>query len=229
MSGFIYNPRHIVACYFHDYLSRNTRGLERIVDTKSEKLLRQIQKRGIVRSRDFAELGFSTYLFQRLLRDGRLEKVGRGLYHVPDYQASSEYSLAIAAKKIPNGVICLLSALRYHQLTMANPPEIWMAIPEKSRAIRSQEVTIRFVRWSAPLFFSGIQIHHFEGVPVKITSPARTVADCFKYRNKIGLDFAIEALRDAINHKVCTRQEIHTFAKLCRVQTVMRPYMESIS
>jgi predicted transcriptional regulator of viral defense system len=198
------------------------------MNTKSEKLLKQIQKRGIVRSRDFTNLGFPTYLFQRLLRDGHLERVGRGLYHIKDYQPSSEYSLAIAAKKIPIGVICLLSALRYHQLTMANPSDIWMAIPEKSRAIRSPEVVIRYVRWSASLFSFGIQTYHFEGVPVKMTTPARTIVDCFKYRNKVGLDFAIEALRDAINHKVCTRQEIHTFAKLCRVQTVIRPYMESI-
>jgi predicted transcriptional regulator of viral defense system len=127
------------------------------------------------------------------------------------------------------GVVCLLSALRFHDLTTQSPFEVWLAIGEKSRLPKQENPQLRIVRFSAKALTYGVQSHRIEGVPVRVFTPAKTVADCFRYRNKIGLDVALEALRDCKRKRKATMDEIWKAAKVCRMANVMRPYLESIS
>ena len=151
----------------------------------------------------------------------------RGVYALPESPVTEHHTLAIAAKKTPGGVICLLSALRFHGLTTQDPHEVWMAIDFKAHKPSAASPALRVVRFSGPALLEGIEHHTLEGVRVSIYSAAKTVADCFKYRNKLGVDVAIEALRDALRARKTTVDEIHRFAKVCRVANVIRPYLES--
>ena len=156
-------------------------------------------------------------------------KVGRGLYVARGAKPTEHHSLAQASKRMPKGVVCLLSALRFHDLTTQSPFEVWLAIGEKSRLPKQANLQLRIVRFSRKALTHGVQDHRIEGVPVCVFTPAKTVADCFRYRNKIGLDVALEALRDCKHKRKATTDEIWKAAKVCRVANVMRPYLESIS
>ena len=158
-----------------------------------------------------------------------LERPSRGLYVLPDSEPSEHRTIVEACKLIPKGVVCLLTALRIHELTTESPFEVWMAIGEKDRKPRIDYPPIRIVRHSGQSLSYGVEKRKIEGVKVSVYSPAKTVADCFKYRNKIGLDVAIEALRDCRNRKKANNDEIWKAAKICRMANVMRPYMESIT
>ena len=133
----------------------------------------------------------------------------------------------MAAKRVPRGVICLLSALRFHGLTTQDPHEVWIAIDLKARKPSVQSPALRVVRFSGRSLVEGVEESEIEGVRVRVYSAAKTVADCFKYRHKIGIDVAIEALRDSVRTRETTLAEIHRYAKVCRVANVMRPYLES--
>ena len=130
---------------------------------------------------------------------------------------------------VPKGVICLLSALRFHDLTTQAPHEIWIAIDRKTRLPVNKALPIRFVRFSGPALIEGVESHIIDGIPVAIYQPAKTVADCFKYRNKIGLDVALEALKDCLRNRRCQADTLWRFAKICRVSNVMRPYLEAMN
>ena len=132
-------------------------------------------------------------------------------------------------KRVPKGVVCLLSALRFHELTTQSPFEVWLAIGEKDWRPRIEYPSLRFVRFSPTTLTAGVVEHQIEGVPVRMFTPAKTVADCFKYRNKIGLDVAIESLRECLRSQRCTMDDLWHYAKICRVQNVMRPYLESLA
>jgi predicted transcriptional regulator of viral defense system len=160
---------------------------------------------------------------------GAIVKVGRGLYVARGAKPTEHHSLAQASKRMPNGVVCLLSALRFHDLTTQSPFEVWFAIGEKSRLPKQENLQLRIVRFSRKALTYGVQGHRIEGVPVRVFTPAKTVADCFRYRNKIGLEVALEALRDCKRKRKATTDEIWKAAKVCRVANVMRPYLESIS
>ena len=165
----------------------------------------------------------------RMEKKGMLQKVGRGLYIIPESNDFTvHHSLAEACKRTPHGVVCLLSALVFHGLTTQSPHEIWMAIDFKARRPNSQRPRMRFVCFSGPALTEGIEEHIIEGVTVRIYNPAKTVADCFKYRNKIGVDVAIEALRDCWRDRRCSMDDLWHYAKVCRVTRVMRPYLEAI-
>ena len=155
--------------------------------------------------------------------------MGRGLYAIPDRPVSEHGSLAEVARKHPQAIVCLLSALRFHDLTTQSPFEVWLAIPNKARAPKMDYPRLRIVRFSDPLLLKGVDEHLIDGVPVRITGVARTVADCFKYRNKIGPDVALEALREAWSERRTGMEDLWRFAKLCRVANVMRPYLESLT
>jgi predicted transcriptional regulator of viral defense system len=155
--------------------------------------------------------------------------VGRGLYVLPDADVSEHHSLAEASKRVPHGVVCLLSALRFHNLTTQSPSEVWLAIGSKAWRPQVDYPRLRFVRFSDRALEAGVEEHSIEGVLVRVYSPAKTVADCFKYRNKIGLDVALEALRDCRRERKCSNDELWRYAKICRVANVMRPYMEAIA
>ena len=136
--------------------------------------------------------------------------------------------LAEVARKHPQAIVCLLSAMRFHSLTTQSPFDVWLAIPNKARAPRIDYPPLRIVRFSGPLLAEGVEEHSIDGVPVRITGIARTVADCFKYRKKIGLDVALEALREAWKGKRAGMDDLWRYARLCRVANIMRPYLESM-
>ena len=199
------------------------------METSHQTILDLAAQRGLIRPRDLDALGLPSVALTRLVRQGLLVRVGRGLYARPDRRVSEHGTLAEVARKHPQAIVCLLSALRVHDLTTQSPFEVWLAIPNKARAPRMDYPPLRIVRFSGPLLAEGVEEHSIDGVPVRITSVARTVADCFKYRNKIGLDVALEAFREAWSEKRVSMDEVWRYARMCRVANVMRPYLASLT
>lgn len=181
---------------------------------------------GMLRPRDLEEHGIPRRYAAMLSRAGDLRYEGRGLYAHRDNPPMENHSLAIVGKRAPEAVVCLMSALRFHELTTQLSMQTWIAIHAKARAPRIPELALRVVRFTGRAVLEGVEGHTLEGVTVRITSPAKTVADCFKYRNKIGRDIAVEALRDAIGQGKTTFREITYYSQICRVLNVMRPYLE---
>ena len=198
------------------------------MDTTTERLIDLVRSQGLIRPRDLNPLGIPRISLTRAVRRGDLERVGRGLYGVPGREVSAHGSLAEVARRVPKGVVCLLSALRFHGLTTQAPFEVWLAIENKSLAPKLDYPPLRIVRFSGAAFTEGVEEHVVDGVTVRITGVAKTVADCFKYRNKIGLDVALEALKDARAKKKASADDLWHFAKICRVANVMRPYLEAV-
>ena len=190
------------------------------------KVLDLVRAKGILRPRDLHLSGLPADYLWRLYRKDKLEKVGRGLYASPDADIGEHHSLVEAALRVPHGVVCLLSALRFHELTTQSPFEVWMAIEVKARRPKEKIIPLRIVRFSGEAFTAGVETHRVEGAEIKVYNPAKTVADCFKYRNKIGLDVALEALRDAWRARKFTMDDIGRYAAICRVHKVMQPYLE---
>ena len=164
--------------------------------SKSNQVLNIVRKSGLLRPRDLASQSIPRTYLQRLHEQGLLVKEARGLYKLPDAEVTENHSLAEASKRVPRGVVCLLSALQSHKLTTQAPSEVWLALDRKARAPRKEGQPIHLVRMSGKALTEGVEEHRSEGVTVRVYKPAKTVADCFKYRNKIGLDIALEALRD---------------------------------
>ena len=197
--------------------------------TKTDEILELVRKSGILRPRDLDSCSIPRTYLSRLCSAGKLQRVGRGLYVLPGSGATEHHSLAEAGKRVPKGVVCLLSALRFHELTTQAPFEVWLAIGEKAWRPRLEYPPLRIVHFSQAALDAGVEEHKLEGVTVHVFSPAKTVADCFKYRNKIGLDVAIEALRECRRARHCTMDDLWRYAAICRVQNVMRPYLESLT
>ncbi len=198
-----------------------------------EQILRLVRRRGISRFRDLALSGVHPEDLRRLCAKGHLVRSGRGLYVAADAAPTENRTLAEACKRVPGGVVCLLSALRYHELTTQLPFEVWLAVDRRvnrhSRRPKEEYPPLRIVRFSGPAFTSDIEARRVEGARVKVYRPAKTVADCFKFRNKIGLDVALEALRDCWRQRRATMDELWQAARVCRVGNVMRPYLESLT
>ena len=199
------------------------------MDTTAERLINLARSQGLIRPCDLAPLGIPRVSLTRAVRRGQLERVGRGLYGVPGREVSAHGSLAEVARRVPKGVVCLLSALRFHDLTTQAPFEVWLAIENKSLAPKLDFPPLRIVRFSGAALTEGVEEHVVDGVTIRITGVAKTVADCFKYRNKIGLDVALEALREAWHEKRMASDDIWRYAKICRVANVMRPYLDSLT
>lgn len=195
----------------------------------SENILELARIQGLIRPSDLIPLGIPRVSLTRAVRRGQLERVGRGLYGLPGRKVSAHGSLAEVARKVPKGVVCLLSALRFHNITTQAPFEVWLAIENQAAKPKLDYPPLRIVRFSGAALTEGVGEHVVDGVTVRVTSAAKTVADCFKYRNKIGLDVALEALREAWHAKLMTSDEIWYYAKICRVANVMRPYLESLT
>jgi predicted transcriptional regulator of viral defense system len=195
----------------------------------AEEIVEIVRDAGLVRPRDLESTGLPRGSLAQLASKGLLERVGRGLYTLPGSVPSEHRSLAEVSKRTPGGVICLLSALRFHGLTTQAPPAVWLAIGPKDRAPRPDNVLLRIVRVSGEARDAGIETHVVEGVPVRVYGAAKTVTDCFKFRNKIGIDIAIEALRDCLEQRRCTTDELSEYARVCRVSRVMQPYMEALA
>ncbi len=197
--------------------------------TNEEKVLAIVKKRGILRVRDLREKGINPEYLRRLCEKGRVKRISRGLYIHPDIEISSNIGLAQVAKRASHGVICLLSALQFHDIGTQSPHEVWISLGRDVRRPLIDYPPLRIMRFSGKAFNEGVEKHLVGGVTVRIYNPAKTVADCFKYRNKIGLDVAVEALRDCIKSKKCNYAELWKYAKICRVTNIMKPYLESIS
>jgi predicted transcriptional regulator of viral defense system len=195
----------------------------------TDQVLELARELGLLRPRDLEAYGIHREYLRRLEQRGLLIRAGRGLYTLAEADISEHQSLAEASKRVPHGVICLLSALRFHNLTTQAPFEVWLAIHHKARAPRQNRLLLHIIYMSGQAFQSGIEIHQIEGVQFPVYNPAKTVADCFKYRNKIGLDVALEALRECWKERRSTMDELWHYAKICRVSNVMRPYLESLT
>ena len=196
---------------------------------RNDRVLALVRQAGVLRPRDLDAEGIPREYLRRLLADGLLDRPGRGIYVAADLKPTPNHGLAEACKRVPHGVVCLLSALQFHELTTQAPFEVWLAIDGKARLPKVEHPPLRVVRFSGPALDSGIKEHRIEGVAVRVYTPAKTVADCFKYRNKIGLDVALEALRDCWKKRRATMDELWQAAKTCRVANVMRPYLESLT
>lgn len=196
--------------------------------TYSEKLLKLLETEKIIRPRDLAGYGIPRITLYALQQQGKVQQSGRGLYMLTEQEWNLHHSLAEASKRVPHGVICLISALSFHELGTQLPNAVWMAIDVHARKPHVDYPPLQVVRFSGEALRYDIESHAIEGVTVQITSLAKTVADCFKYRNKIGLDVALEALRECRHGRRCTMDDIWQAAAVCRVQNVMKPYLEAI-
>lgn len=192
------------------------------------KVMAMTEKRTIFRARDLAAAGIPNFALTRLVAAGKLERVARDVYARVDAPLSAYRSLAEVSFRVPGGVICLLSALRYHEIGTQSPHDVWVAIPPGSTRPTIQSPRVRFTQMAPVSITAGVQSLDLDGVPVKLFCPAKTVADCFKYRNKVGLDVALEALRDAWEQRLFTIDELWGYAKINRVNNVIRPYLEML-
>lgn len=208
--------------------SKRNKSLPANSGSQANQVLALARKQGILRARDLGTVGIPRVHLTRLVKRGQLERIGRGLYQLPGAEVGEHHTLAQVAKRIPSAVICLLSALRFHNLTTQAPGQVWIALDWKARRPAISDLPLRVVRFSGPALEAGIEAHLLEGVPVRVTTPAKTVADCFKYRNKIGLDVAIEALREGWREGRFSLDELWQMARICRVANIMRPYLEAI-
>ncbi|MBI2931114.1 MAG: type IV toxin-antitoxin system AbiEi family antitoxin domain-containing protein [Planctomycetes bacterium] len=197
--------------------------------SRSEQVIQLAKRAGVIRARDLAAQGIPRVYLKRLQEKGVLEQVGRGLYTLTGAAVTEHHTLAEAVKRVPHGAVCLLSALSFHKLTTQAPFEVWLAIDPSARKPRLDYPPLRIVRMTGEAREAGIEEHTIEGVPVRITSAAKTVVDCFKFRNKLGLDVALEALRDYRRDRRRSLDDLWRFAKICRVANVMRPYLESVA
>ena len=194
-------------------------------EKKIETLLR---KNGIVRTRDLVAAGASRMGLARRVATGELQRVARGLYSLPGSSGGEHQALALVARRAPDTIFCLLTALRFHGLTTQNPAEVWIAIGNKDRPPRLDYPPLRAVRFSESSRQPGLEIHRVQKTPIRITGIAKTLADCFKFRNKIGLDVALEALRDARRANRVDADDLWRAAKIDRVSNIMRPYLEAM-
>lgn len=198
-------------------------------DGKIDKVLAYAREQGVIRVRDAIAEGMHPEYLRRLCGKGLLMKIGRGTYILSDMDFSENIGLAQVAKRVPHAVVCLLSALLFHDLGTQLPHEIWIAIDRKAARPRLKYPPVRVMRFSGKSLSEGIEEQTIEGVTVRVYNIAKTVADCFKYRNKIGLDVALEALKDCRRRRLCSNDELWQYAKICRVSKVMKPYLEALS
>lgn len=195
--------------------------------SRQQQVLELAREKGIIRAEDVEAVGISRNYLYRMHNEGLLEKNAVGLYTLPEAPVTENSSLAEVAKRLPHAVVCLISALSYHEITTQIPHEIWLTIPRGSWRPDVEYPPLNLTYVSGPAYSFGIQECVINGVAVKIYSPAKTVADCFKFRNKVGLDVAIEALREAWRSRKVNMDELVEAAGVDRVSKIMRPYLEA--
>ncbi len=197
-------------------------------DSKRQQVIKLVKNQSVLRPIDLKEYGLPKNYLYILAKEGVIEQIGRGLYQWPNKDLGQHQSLVEVSKLAPNGVVALLSALNYHNITTQNPHQVWLAINRKAWRPKISYPPVRFVTMSAEALNVGVEKHLIDGVSVNIFSPAKTVVDCFKYRNKIGLDVALEALREGWSARQFSMDELMRYAEVCRVKKVMQPYLESL-
>jgi predicted transcriptional regulator of viral defense system len=193
-----------------------------------QKVLKLARRARGVTAREIAAAGIHRQVLSRLVATGEIERVVRGLYKLPAQPITEHHGLAMAASSVPQGVVCLLSALQFHGIGTQLPSEIWIAMDRRSRRPTLKYPPLRIFRFSGDALTEGVDLHRIEGQSVRVYGVAKTLADCFKYRNKIGLDVALEALREAWRARRFTMDELDHYARVCRVQRVMQPYLEAL-
>lgn len=195
----------------------------------SARVLQLARRAKSVTRQDIAAAGIHTQTLSRLVKDGALERVSRGRYRLPDAPVTEHHGLALVASAVPKGVVCLISALNFHQIGTQLPAAVWIALDRRTRRPALRFPPLHVVRFGGPALSQGVESHRIEGTTVRVYNVAKTLADVFKYRNKIGLDVALEALREAWQARRFTMGEIHRYARVCRVERVMRPYLEALA
>ena len=195
--------------------------------TKIEQLRDIVTEKKLVRAGELAVYGIPRHCLASLVACGEIERIARGVYVAVGSEVSANRTLAEAALRVPRGTVCLLSALRFHNFTTQIPSMVWLAIDANTWSPKESEIPLRIVRFSGEALTAGVEEHVIEQVPVKIYCVAKTVADCFKFRNKIGLDVALEALRESLQERRCTVDAIWKYAEICRISNVIRPYLEA--
>ncbi len=196
---------------------------------QSDHILELARHRRVLRAADVREHGWSPQLLIRLHQAGKLQRFARGLYGLPDAEVTEHQTLIEVCQRVPKGVLCLLSALQCHEIGTQLPHEVWIALPEGSQTPALSYPKLRISRLRGAAYSDGIQTLTDHGAPIRVYSAAKTVTDCFKFRNKIGLDVALEALKDAWRSRKVTMTDLHHFAKLNRVERVMQPYLETLA
>jgi predicted transcriptional regulator of viral defense system len=194
---------------------------------KTKRLMKAFKATTLLSSQELEACELNRVDIQAAVGAGLISRVARGVYRQAEAEVTENHSLAQAMRMVPSGVVCLLSALRFHELTTQAPHQVWLAVPRDSW--RPKVKGVRLVQYARNAMVDGIEEHDIEGVAVRMTTSARTVVDCFKFRNKIGLDVAVEALRDARRNRTCSVDELLHQARLCRVGKVMQPYLEALS
>lgn len=198
--------------------------------TGKDKVLETARKKRVFRAKDVDLPLTSTHRYlARLVENGQIERIGYGLYELTDSNFTEVQSFLETAARVPNGVLCLLSALRFHELTTQNPFEVWLAIPRDSHIPKVDTVQTRIFRFAPKVYAAGIETHEIEGVNVKVYSAAKTVADCFYFQKTVGLDVAIEALRDIWTKRKATMDELYHFAEVRNIKNVMLPYLTALT
>ncbi len=183
----------------------------------------------VFRAREFVAQGFPREYIARLQKAGEVQRLARGLYATSDFDGDNDQMLLEVSKRFPKGVLCLLTALRFHDIGTQSPFEVWLALPRGLNFSKAAGAPVRFFKFSNAAYSFGIEEHKVSGGIIRVYSPAKTVADCFKYRNKFGVDVAVEALRDGWRNKKFTMNELAAAADACRVSRVMQPYMEMLA
>jgi len=197
--------------------------------SKTEEVARLVRKAGVFRPRELDRVGIPRQYLRQAQDRGLVRRIGRGLYVAEGSVVTEHHTLVEATKRVPHGIVCLLSALRFHGLTTQSPHKVWIAIAHKARRPRADYPPMRIVHFSGAALSYGVTEKKLEGVIVRVFDSAKTVADCFKFRNKIGLDVALEALRDCYRQRKATMDEIFMAARVCRVARIMQPYLESLT
>lgn len=187
-----------------------------------------VSRRAVIRSKDFDAQGIPRAYLRRLVQAGQLERVSRGIYNSGLSGTTEHQTLLEVCHKVPHAVVCLSSALRFHNLTTENPFEVWVALRRGAWAPKSAYPPVRVVWMSGLALEFGVEEHRVRGGMLRVFSPAKTVADCFKFRTRVGLETALQALRESLREKRATMDQLWEAAKVCRVANVMRPYMESL-
>ncbi len=198
-------------------------------ETHEARAVALVEKMGLARARDLKGAGIPSVVLTRLAKAGKLERIGHGLYRTPGAAISEHESLLVVAQKMPEAVFCLLTALQFHGLTTQLARRVWIAMPRSSHTPQIPYPPIRMIQVAKPLLEDGMEVHLRDGIPLRIYGVSRTVVDCFKHRSKVGLDVALEALRDALTQKKTTMDALWRQATALRVANVMRPYLEAVA
>jgi predicted transcriptional regulator of viral defense system len=199
------------------------------ITTDQAKALKLARRSQGVTTRELVEAGIHRQVLSRLVSAGRLERIARGIYRLAERPVTESHGLVIACAAVPQGVICLLSALQFHGIGTQLPSQVWIAIDRRAHRPSLKYPPLRVVRYTGAALTEGVGSHRREGRAIRVYGIAKTLADCFKYRNKIGLDVALEALREAWRARKFTMDELEHYAGVCRVRRVMRPYLEALA